>query len=297
MKVLLSGASGLVGRALAERLRDAGHTIVPLVRHDPAPVGTVLWDPTSGRFDHAACEGIDAVVHLAGESVAAGRWTAARKRRIRDSRVAGTRLLVDGLRELEAPPAVFVAASAIGIYGSGGDDELTEDSPFGSGFLADVCRDWESASAPIEAVGTRRVLIRIGLVLARDGGALPRMAAPIRWFVGGRLGSGRQWMSWISRDDLCAIFERALADSNLNGVYNAVAPMAVRNAEFTRVLARVLRRPAFLPVPNLALRIAVGELATEILASARVVPWRLLDAGFRFGDTELEPTLRRLLTE
>lgn len=289
MKVLVSGASGFIGRALVSRLRATGHEVAPLVRSDASVA--------IGRFDHAACDGADAVVHLAGENIAAGRWTEARMRRIRDSRVEGTRLLVGGLAKLRRAPAIFVQASAIGIYGDRGDETLTEDSPRGSGFLPDLVHDWESASAPLEERGVRRVALRIGLVLARDGGALPRMALPFRLFAGGRTGTGRQWQSWITRDDLLAVVERTLGDSSLSGVIHAVAPNPVRNADFAATLARVLRRPSWLPAPAFALRLAFGEMADALLlASARVVPTRLIEAGFRFADEELEPALRRVFT-
>ncbi|MBI5852169.1 MAG: TIGR01777 family protein [Planctomycetes bacterium] len=289
MKVLVSGASGFIGRALASRLRAIGHEVLPLVRTDASAA--------IGHFDHAACDGADAVVHLAGENIAAGRWTAARMRRIRDSRVEGTRLLAAGLATLERAPATFVQASAIGIYGDRGDETLTEDSARGSGYLPDLVHDWETASASLEARGVRRVVLRIGLVLARDGGALPRIALPFRFFAGGRTGSGRQWQSWITRGDLLAVVERALVDETLHGVYNAVAPSPARNADFARTLGRVLRRPSWLPAPAFALRLALGEMADALLlSSARVVPTRLLAAHFRFADEELEPALRRVFT-
>jgi uncharacterized protein (TIGR01777 family) len=296
MRILVSGASGLVGRALVARLRATGHDVVALVRRDSGPGRGVLWDPDSGRFDHPGCEGADAVVHLAGENIASGRWTTARKERLRSSRVAGTLLLANGLARLARPPKVFVGASAIGIYGDRHDETLTERSEPGRGFLAELSAEWEAASATLDGLGVRRVLLRIGLVLAREGGALGKLALPFRCFAGGRTGSGRQWMSWITLDDLVAVIERTLVDDALRGVLNTVSPTPCRNAEFARTIGRVLRRPAWLPAPAFALRLALGEMADALLlTSHRVVPERLEQAGFRFADRELEPALRRLL--
>ena len=286
MRILVSGASGFIGRALASRLSAIGHEVVPLLRSDPAAA--------IGRFDPAVCDGADAVVHLAGENIAAGRWTTARKARIRDSRVEGTRLLAAGLSALDRPPATYVQASAIGIYGDRGDETLTEDSARGSGFLPDLVHDWESASESLEVRGVRRVILRIGLVLARDGGALPRMALPFRFFAGGRTGSGRQWQSWITRDDLLAVIERALVVRAMRGVFHAVAPRPVRNADFAAALGRALKRPSWLPAPAVALRLVFGEMADALLlSSARVVPERLIGSGYRFACEDLDAALQR----
>jgi uncharacterized protein (TIGR01777 family) len=293
MRVLVSGASGLVGRALVGRLEARGDFVVPLVRRDGA--SGVRWDPKTGRFDDAAAEGFDAVVHLAGENVAAGRWTERRRTEIRDSRVVGTRLLAEHLAGLGLPPQVLVCASAVGFYGDGGGAACTEASPRGRGFLAEVCERWEAACGPASARGIRVVTLRIGLVLAAEGGPLPRMLPAFRLGLGAQLGDGKQWMSWIALADLVAVIERAIMDETLRGPVNAVAPEPVTNAEFTTTLAQVLGRPSFLVVPALVLRAALGGMADELLLSgARVIPARLQDAGFPFEHAKLESTLRAL---
>jgi uncharacterized protein (TIGR01777 family) len=239
---------------------------------------------------------VDAVVHLAGESIAAGRWTAAVKERIRRSRVDGTRLLAETLARLERRPRVLVSASAVGYYGDRGDEPLTEESPPGVGFLADVARAWEAAADPARAVGIRVVHPRLGLVLAREGGALPRMALPFRLGLGGVIGSGRQYWSWIALPDAVRVIERALADATLAGPVNAVAPAPATNREFTRALGRVLGRPTLLPFPALGVRLLMGEMGRALLlGSARVLPRRLERAGFRFEHPELEGALRGAL--
>lgn len=295
MNVLVTGASGLVGRAVRAYLQARGHRVVPLQRHR-AEAGAPWWDPAAGAIDLAPGGPWEGVVHLAGESIAGGRWTAARKARIRDSRVRGTELLSRALAAGGAPPAVLVSASAIGFYGDRGDAVLDEGAAPGAGFLCNVCRAWEAAAAPAAAAGIRVVHPRIGLVLARDGGALPRMVTPFRLGLGGILGGGRQYMSWVTLRDLLAILEQALTDPRLAGPVNAVAPGAVTNREFTRSLGRVLGRPALLPAPAWALRLALGEMADALLlASARVSPGRLLAANFAFRDPELDPALRHVL--
>jgi uncharacterized protein (TIGR01777 family) len=294
MRALISGASGLVGRAVAERLTTRGDMVVPLVRRKEVP--GAFWDPKSGAFDRDAAEGADAVVHLAGENVASGRWTPQRRAEIRDSRVLGTRHLAEGLRSLERRPAVMVAASAIGFYGNSGDVIQTEAGELGRGFLAEVCRDWEAACEPAAAAGIRIVKLRIGLVLAPHGGPLRQMLPVFRLGLGGRVGDGRQWMSWITLGDLVRIVEHVLADAEIRGAVNATAPQPVRNAEFTDTLARVLRRPAWLALPAFVLRAAFGEMAEEmLLTGTRVVPDRLEKRGFRFEHDTLEPALRALL--
>jgi len=301
--ILISGASGLVGSALSARLATEGRPVRRLVRapalaeragiRDPA---AVPWDPETGSLDPAALEGCGAVVHLAGESLASGRWTAARMRRIRDSRVRGTRLLSGALASLRTPPAVLVCASAVGWYGDRGAEWLTEDSPPGEGFLAEVCREWEDACGAAAAAGIRVVRLRIGAVLARGAGLLGRLTPVFRAGLGGRLGSGRQYLSWISLEDLVEVARRALGDPELRGPVNAVAPEAVTNGEFTRALGRALHRPARLPVPAAALRVAVGRMADEVLlAGARVRPARLEAAGFPFRHPRLGPALEELL--
>lgn len=246
-----------------------------------------------GRFDAAQAEGFDAVVHLAGENIAAGRWTAARKREIYDSRVVGTRVLAEGLSLLQRPPKVLIAASAVGFYGHSGEAECSEGSPRGDGFLADLCADWEATCAAAGGRGIRVVRLRIGLVLSPEGGALARMLPVFRLGLGGRIGDGRQWVSWISIRDLVRVLVLSLTDAGLAGPVNAVSPQPVRNAELTAALARVLRRPAMIPVPALALRALLGELADALLlASTRAVPRVLLDRGFRFEHPEIEAALR-----
>jgi uncharacterized protein len=293
MRVLVSGASGFVGSAVCRRLRDRGDGVERLVRGGGEGV---LWDPKTGRFDVTAAEGADAVVHLAGENVFSGRWNEERKAAIRDSRVTGTRLLAEGLARLKRPPRVIACASAVGFYGDSGDVEQSEEGPSGRGFLADVCREWESACTPAVERGIRVANLRIGLVLSAHGGALRKMLPVFRLGLGGRIGDGRQWMSWITLDDLVRVVEHVLFDDTLAGAVNAVAPHPVRNEEFTRALARVLGRPAVLPVAAVILRLALGEMADELLLSGtRAVPNRLCERGFRFDHAQIEPALRALL--
>lgn len=295
--VAVSGTGGLVGSALCAGLREAGHAVRRLVRGRPRADDEFGWDPATGEIDPAAFAGAAAVVHLAGESIAAGRWSAARKERIRHSRVAGTTGIAAALAALPPPAPALVAASAIGFYGDRGDEALDESSPAGNGFLAEVCRAWEAATEPAERAGVRVVRVRIGVVLAAAGGALPRMLPPFRLGLGGRIGDGRQYMSWIALDDLVAVLRRAALDASLAGAVNAVAPGAVRNAEFARVLARVLRRPAWLPLPAPLVRLLLGEMGRELLlAGARVLPQRLAAAGFDFRHPALEPALRSILS-
>jgi hypothetical protein len=298
MRVAVSGSTGLVGSEVVAVLSAAGDEVVRLVRRVPAPgEKAVRWDPVKGEIDAAGLEGLDAVVHLAGENVGAGRWTAARKAAIRDSRVNGTRLLCDALAGLARPPKTLVCASAVGYYGDRGEEPLTEESPPGTGFLAGVCREWEAASAPAARKGIRVVALRIGMVLSPKGGALARMLPPFRAGLGGVIGGGRQYVGWIALDDLPGIILHALQCGDLSGPVNAVAPRPVTSREFTEALGKALSRPTPLPVPAFVLRIAVGrEMADALmLASARVIPKRLLDTGYAFRSPELETTLRRLV--
>jgi uncharacterized protein (TIGR01777 family) len=299
MHVAVSGASGLIGSALAHLLSRDGHRVIRLVRggtggkEDPSRVN---WDPGTGIDDAARLEGLDAVVHLAGENIASGRWSAARKAEIRRSRVDGTRRLAESLANFSNPPKVLVGASAIGFYGDRGDERLDEESSAGSGFLPDLCQEWEAATEPAAAAGMRVVHLRFGVVLTPAGGALKQMLPPFQFGVGGKLGSGSQFMSWISLDDAVGSILHALRTESLAGPVNSVAPAPVTNAEFTRVLARVLGRPAIFPVPGFAARLAFGELADALLlASARVIPARLSESGYRFRHPELEDALRFLL--
>jgi len=297
MRIAVTGSTGLVGSAVVGRLKESGHEVLRFVRRaSGAGGGTIRWDPAAGAIDAARLEGIDAVVHLAGENISSGRWNAARKAAIRDSRVKGTSLLCDALAGLARPPATLVSASATGYYGDRGEELLTEDSPAGSGFLAEVCRDWEGACAPAIRKGIRVVHMRTGVVLSADGGALAKMLPLFRWGFGGVLGSGRQYMSWIALDDLVGVFLHALAREELKGAVNAVAPRPVPNREFTEALARALSRPEFLPAPAFALRLALGEMADALLlAGARVLPRRLEETGYRFLHPEIGMALSAAL--
>jgi uncharacterized protein (TIGR01777 family) len=294
--VLVSGSSGLVGNAVVDAMTAAGHGVTRLVRRPAARAGEASWDPAAGRIEADRLEGHDAAVHLAGENVAARRWTERQKARIRDSRVRATELLCTALSRLSAPPRVVVGASAIGYYGSRGDAVLTESSAPGADFLARVCIGWESAYGPLAERGTRLVVLRIGVVLSGRGGALARMLPLFRLGLGGKLGSGRQYFSWIALEDLVAVVQRALDDDGLAGPCNATAPRPVTNAELTRALGRALRRPTALAVPALALRCLLGEMADGLLlSSTRVMPERLQRAGFEFRFPELEAALRHAL--
>jgi uncharacterized protein (TIGR01777 family) len=301
MKVVVSGATGLVGRALVKSLLAEGHTVTKLVRGGAqefrAPNTTaVRWAPERGQLDAEALEGHDAIVHLAGEPVSEGRWTAEKKRRIIDSRVESTRLLSETLARLIAKPRVLVAASAIGFYGDRGAELLDETSGSGRDFLSEVGRGWEAATEPAGAAGVRVVNLRIGIVLDGQGGALVKMLKPFKLGLGGRIGSGRQYMSWIALEDLISVIRRAILDERLSGPVNAVAPHPVTNEEFTRTLGRVLNRPTVFAVPAFALRLAFGEMADALLlSSARVYPRRLEAIGFEFAYTDLEAALRHAL--
>lgn len=299
MRVTITGGTGFIGRALARRLIEAGHAVSVTARQRPTDLdGSIAfapWDVLSGDPPLEVIRDVDAVVHLAGEPVAQ-RWTAATKARIRASRVEGTRRLVSALSGLERCPAVLVAASAIGIYGDRGDAWLTEASPPGRGFLAEVAGAWERESAEAEALGVRVVRLRIGIVLGREGGALARMLPLFRMGLGGQLGSGRQWMSWIHLDDLVGLIVWALGVGALRGPVNAVAPEPVTNREFTRRLAAALGRPAWFRVPALALRLLYGEMGSVLLESQRVYPEAALRAGFTFRHAELSGALRDLLS-
>jgi len=293
-RILISGASGPIGTALLASFGPVGTEVVRLVRGVARNAGQVSWDPLAA-LPPAAVSGFDAVVHLAGESVV-GRWTAEKKRAIRDSRVLGTRHLAAALAQAEAKPRVLVCASAVGFYGNRGDELLREESPSGQGFLPEVCREWEDASRIAGDAGIRTVNIRIGLVLSAKGGALAKMLTPFKLGLGGRIGSGRQWWSWIHVDDIVGGIHHAMQAESLSGPVNLVAPNAARNADFTRVLASVLRRPAIFPVPKFALRLSFGKQAAEemFLASQRVRPGKLLAEGYEFRFRELRAALENL---
>jgi uncharacterized protein len=297
MRVLLTGASGLIGSALAPRLEAGGNEIITLVRsRERTGDRAFFWNPQAGELDVQALRGIDAVVHLAGESVA-GRWTDQKKARIRESRVGGTRLLSEAVASSGDRPAVFACASAVGFYGDRGDAQLTEESSGGGGFLAGVVREWEAATEPAARAGVRVVNLRSGVVLSSRGGVLGQLLPPFRLGLGGPLGDGRHYTSWISiRDDVAAI-ERALVTEEWSGPVNLTAPNPVRNREFAKTLGRVLRRPAVLRTPLTPLRLAYGSEFVEevLLSSARAVPSRLLATGYRFEHAELEEALRAVL--
>jgi uncharacterized protein (TIGR01777 family) len=302
MNVLISGSTGLVGSALIPFLTSGGHEVIRLLRVKGSSTlqssskEAVYWDPDGGRINPGDLEGLDAVVHLAGDPIASGHWTAAKKARIRDSRVVGTRLLCEALAKCDRPPQVLVSASAIGFYGDRGDEVLTESSPAGIGFLADVCREWEDATQLAASKGIRTVTLRTGVVLSPAGGALAKMLPPFKMGVGGVLGSGRQYMSWISIDDLIGAIHHSLINSSVSGPVNGTAPSPVTNREFTKTLGRVLHRLTIFPMPAFAARLAFGEMADELLLSGqRVQPLRLLNGGYSFRHSDLETALRHVL--
>jgi uncharacterized protein len=296
MNILVTGASGLIGTALVSSLASSGHEVTRLVRGQPTSEGkTARWDPMAGTIEAGAIEGVDAVVHLAGENIAE-RWTSAKKAKIRDSRVKGTQLLCETLTRLSSPPKTLVSASAIGYYGDRGDAILTEDSPPGQGFLSEVCRAWEAATEPARQHGIRVVQLRLGVVLSAKGGALAKILPPFRLGLGGVLGSGQHYMSWIALDDAVGAIQHAIATDALQGPTNAAAPRAVTNQEFTKTLGNVLGRPTAIPLPAFAARLMFGEMADEVLlASARIQPTKLVASGYQFRYPELEGALRHVL--
>ena len=297
MKTLVTGGTGLLGSDLLANLSD---TVV--LSRDPAKTTHKLggaraarWDPSTEAAPLEALQGVEAIFNLAGEPVAEGRWTEDKKRRIRDSRVVGTRNLVAGLRALDRKPEVLVSASAVGYYGDRGDEELDESSPAGRGFLAEVCTEWEREALAAESLGVRVVCVRIGIVLARGGGALARMLPPFKMGAGGRLGNGKQWMPWIHIDDVVGVILHASRTSALRGAINAVSPHPVTNAAFTKALGHAVHRPAFLPVPSTALRIAFGEMSEVLMASERVLPRVAERTGYAFKHPELAGALAAVM--
>jgi uncharacterized protein len=298
MKILVSGASGLLGSDLVVVLRAAGHEVSRLVRDKArAGLGDVFWNPIAGEIDSTAVEGCDAVINLAGESIAAGRWTTAKKARIRESRVAGTRTIARALAQATPRPKTLINASAVGFYGNRGDELLDEtSSPDHDDFLSDVCQAWEAATEPAAQAGVRVVIERFGVILSGQGGALKKMLLPFRLGLGGKIGSGRQWMSWVALDDAVAATLHCLNTESLRGPVNVVAPEAVTNLEYTRTLGRVLSRPTIFPMPALAARAAFGQMADALLLSSqRVQPARLAGSGYTFRYPILEGALRHVL--
>ena len=298
MKILISGASGLVGKVLARRLQEDGHAVARLVRPSggKSSPGDIFWDPMAATVDAPAMEGFDAVIHLSGASIAEARWTPARKAILRSSRIDSTRVLVDTLSGLKQKPRVFLCASATGYYGTRGDELLTESSEGGRDFLALLARDWEAEARRAELAGIRTVRLRFGVILSAEGGALPRMLTPFKYGIGGRLGSGNQWMSWIALEDAVEIVRSAILSGEFSGPVNVVAPNPVRNSEFTRVVAAALHRPAIFSAPAFALRIALGQMADPLLLSSqRAIPELLIAIGYQFRLANLDAALRNIL--
>jgi len=296
MKILIGGSSGLLGTALMKSLETEGHEVFRLVRHAPRSPSEVEWSPDRYSIALARIEGFDAVVNLAGESIAEGRWTEEKKRRIRESRVKGTKLLGDALANLTKPPKAFICASAIGYYGDRGNEILTESSAPGDDFLAQVCVEWEKATALATEKGIRVVNARFGVILDKSGGALAKMLPPFRMGIGGRVGSGKQWMSWIALDDVVGAINFALKNDSLQGPVNFVAPNPVTNAEFTRTLGKVLSRPTLFPIPAFGVRLAFGEMGDALLLGGqRVAPKRLIAEGYQFQHSQLEAALTNVL--
>lgn len=299
MKILVTGASGLVGTALSPALKAAGHEVYRLVRSAPnSAAGEISWDPEQGTIDAASLEGMDAVIHLAGENVSEGRWTDEKKRRIRESRSKGTRLLSETLAQLKKKPRTLLSASATGFYGDRGDEVLTEQSASGSDFLSEVCREWELATQPAAQSGIRVANLRFGVILTGKGGALKKMLTPFKLGVGGKLGSGEQYMSWIALEDAVGAILFALETESLRGPVNVVAPHPVTNLEFTKTLGGALSRPTIFSIPKFAARLAFGEVADALLlSSARVEPLRLKEAGFQFKYPELEAAMHHIVLD
>ena len=302
MKILITGSTGLVGTALTQDLQRAGHTVCRLVRPNTATqsIGTshgfdVNWNPATGELGGAAV-GADAVINLAGASIADGRWTSQRKQFLRSSRVDTTRALVQALAKMSARPRVLVSASATGYYGNRGDETLTESSQPGNGFLSEIAKEWESEALKAETLGIRVVRARFGVILSKNGGALPQMVRPFQFFVGGKISTGKQWMSWITLDDVVAILRLALGNANITGALNVVSPQPVTNEQFTKILAAALHRPALFPAPAFALRLLLGEMAEALLLSSqRVLPAQLQKLNHQFLHPDLATALAAIL--
>jgi hypothetical protein len=293
MKIAIAGSSGLVGSALIPILQSDGNQITRLVRSSPKP-GEIEWHPNQDKVSALGLEGFEAIINLAGENIAGGRWTDDQKRKIRDSRMNGTHLLSEAIAQMKSKPRVFICASATGIYGDRDDEILDEQSESGGGFLAGVCREWEQATAPASKAGTRVVNLRMGPILARDGGMLSKLLTPFKMGMGGKVGSGKQYISWVALDDAVNAIKLAIDDKSIHGPINIVSPNPVTNEEFTKTLGHVLNRPTALAMPAFAARLAFGEMADEmLLASQRVLPKRLNQAGFQFQYPTLESAMRK----
>jgi uncharacterized protein len=295
MKILITGASGLIGKALQESFIQRGHELLLASRKDSKNANEIKWDIENGFADPSKLEGVDAVVHLAGENVSGGlRWSDEKKKAIRDSRVLGTRNVVDAMAAMSEKPKVFIASSAIGFYGDRADEIMTEASSAGTTFLSEVSTAWEAESRRAEDLGVRTVLLRTGIVLAKEGGALAAMLTPFKFGVGGVVGSGKQWMSWISLEDMVGIINFAIDHENIRGAVNAVAPSPVTNDEFTKALGEVLYRPTFVPLPAFAVNMVFGEMGDALLlASTRVIPKRIEDAGYKFQYTDIRKAIEQ----
>lgn len=296
MKILISGSSGLIGKHLTSNLTEAGHEVIRLVRKKDNQPGTCFWDIKNQEIDSACLEGIDAAIHLAGESIGDSRWTAATKKRIMDSRVEGTRLLCQTLAGLNDKPKTLISASAIGYYGHQPGVELTEEGALGSNFVADVCKNWEEETKYARDAGIRVVNMRIGIVLAPNGGPLHKMMTPFKFGAGGIIGNGKQYWSWVAIDDILGIVQFLLENESISGPVNAVSPNAASNYEMTKTLGKVMHRPTIMPLPGFAAKIVLGQMADELLlADAKVIPAKLQQAGYEFKSPELEATLKDLL--
>ncbi len=295
MKVAITGSSGLIGSSLVSFLSKKSVTVSKILRENPRDYD-ISWKPEGGEWDSSFAGGIDGIVHLAGENIASGKWTRKKKEKIRNSRIEGTRRLCEHILKLPNPPSVFVCASAIGFYGDRGMEFLNEGSPRGSGFLPDVCVGWEEATESVSKAGIRVVNVRFGIVLSKDGGALAKMLTPFKMGMGGKIGSGTQYMSWVAMDDVTDAIYHTLVTDSLKGPVNVTAPNPVTNKEFTNTLGKVLNRPAVMPMPAFAARLAFGKMANDLLlASIKVAPKRLSDSGYEFQYTELEPALKHVL--
>lgn len=300
MKILITGASGLIGKALHESFKAKGHEILLASRSEPKDEQHIQWNADTGFEDEdlPKLEGLDAAIHLAGENIAGLRWTEEKKKAIRDSRVFGTRTMIEAFAKLEQKPKVFIAGSAIGFYGDRGDEEMTESSPAGTTFLATTTKEWEAESRRAEDMGIRTVLLRTGIVLSKDGGALATMLTPFKFGVGGVVGSGKQWVSWVSLDDVVGAVNFVLDNESIRGAVNIASPNPATNEEFTKTLGSVLYRPTFLPLPEFAVHMVFGEMGDALLLdSTKIRPKRLLDAGYKFKFPELKKALEHAVSE